>query len=137
SDIRHETVRGVFRRYAIGDERAGAPQPLLARSRAQMDAFADAMRDVVNGATARDSEGFSAAFEQGRQVASGIDHAEIVDAVHVPEGAGEHEQALLRLLLRIPDGWGRWISCPSGWFALLARAEHALADACPTFAVHQ
>lgn len=57
--------------------------------------------------------------------------------MHVPEDAGEHEQALLRLLLRIPDGWGRWISCSSGWFALLARAERDLADACPTFAAHQ
>ena len=95
------------------------------------------MRDVLNGAAARDSEGFGAAFDQGRQVASGIDHAEIIDALHVPKDAGEHEQALLRLLLRIPDGWGRWISCSSGWFALLARAEHELAEACPTFAAHQ
>jgi hypothetical protein len=136
-DIRHDTVRGVFRRYAGGDERAGAPQLLPAGSKAQMDAFADAMRDALNGTTARDSEGFGAAFEHGRQVASGIDLAEIVDAVHVPEDAGEHEEALLRLLLRIPDGWGRWISCSSGWFPLLARAERELADVCPTFAVHQ
>ena len=95
------------------------------------------MCDVLNGAAARDSEGFGAAFDQGRQVASGIDHAETIDALHVPKDAGEHEQALLRLLLRIPDGWGRWISCSSGWFALLARAEHELAEACPTFAAHQ
>jgi hypothetical protein len=42
-----------------------------------------------------------------------------------------------RLPLRIPDGWGRWISCSSGWFELLARAERELAAVCPTFAVHQ
>ena len=95
------------------------------------------MCDVLNGAVARDSEGFGAAFDQGRQVASGIELAEILDALHVPEDAGEHEEALLLLLVRIPDGWGRWISCSSGWFALLARAERELADVCPTLAVHQ
>lgn len=102
-----------------------------------MEAFADAMRDVVNGAAARDGDGFGAAFEEGRQIASGMDVQQIIDAVHVPQDAGAHKEALLRLLLRIPGGWGRWISCSSGWFALLARAERELADLCPTFAVHQ
>ena len=135
--IGDDLFREIFRRYASGDERAGGPQLLPARSQAQMGAFADAMRDVLNGAAARDSEGFGAAVAQGRQVASGIKLAEIVDSIHMPEDAGEHEQALLRLLLRIPDGWGRWLSCSSGWFALLARAERELADVCPTFAAHQ
>jgi hypothetical protein len=102
-----------------------------------MNTVADAMRDAVRGAAARDAVGFDTAFEQARQVASRIDLDEIVNAVHVPVGAGEHEEALLRLLHRIPDGWGRWISCSSGWFALLARAERDLADVCPTFSVHQ
>ena len=43
----------------------------------------------------------------------------------------------VRLLVRIPDGWGTWISCSSGWFALLARVERELAEDCPTFAAHQ
>jgi hypothetical protein len=102
-----------------------------------MDAFADAMRDAVSGAAARDSVGFVAAFDQGRQIASGMDLDEIVNSVHVPEDAGERDEALMRLLLRIPDGWGRWISCSSGWFALLAHGEGELAVVCPTFAVHQ
>lgn len=109
---------------------------LPAQAQAQMNAFADAMRDAVSGAAARDSVGFGAAFDQARQIASGIDLHEVVNAVHVPEDAGEHEEASLRLL-RIPDGCGRRISCSSGWFALLARAERELADLCPTFAVHQ
>lgn len=32
---------------------------------------------------------------------------------------------------------GRWISCSSGWFELLARAEQELAALCATFTVHQ
>jgi hypothetical protein len=137
--INEDLVREIFRRYALaadGDERVTAPT-LPPRTQAQMNAFADAMRDAFNGAAARDSVGFGAAFDQGRQVASGMDLNEIINSVHVPEDAGEHEEALLRLLLRIPDGWGRWISCSSRWFALLAREERELADACPTFAAHQ
>jgi hypothetical protein len=134
--VRDEVVREVFRRYASSEARALA-QMLPAQAKAQMNASADAMRDAVRGAAAGDSVGFGAAFDQARQVASGMDLHEIVDAVHVPDDAGEHEEALLHLLERIPDGWGRWISCSSGWFALLARAERELADVCPTFAVHQ
>jgi hypothetical protein len=138
-NVNEGVVREIFRRYALaghGHERVTA-RTLPPRSQAQMDAFADAMRDAVNGAAAHDSVGFGAAFDHGRQVASGMDLDEIINSVHVPADAGEHEEALLRLLLRIPDGWGRWISCSSGWFALLARAERELADVCPTFAVHQ
>ena len=134
-----DLVRDVFWRYAVataGNEGA-APQAPSARSQAQMNVFGDAMRDVVNGATAHDGVGFAAAFDQGRQIASGVDLDEVVNAVHVPDDAGEHGEALRRLLLRVPDGWGRWISCSSGWYALLARAECELADACPTFTAHQ
>lgn len=137
ADVRDDRVREVFRRYADRVELARAPQMLRARSRAQMDAFADSMRDAVNGAVAGDSSGFGAAFDQGRQVRSGMDLDEIINSVHVPEDAAAHKEALLRLLLRIPDGWGRWISCSSGWFALLARAERELAAVCPTFTAQQ
>jgi len=137
--VNEDVVREIFRRYSLAADRHErvTARMLPPRSKAQMDAFADAMRDVLNGAAAHDTEGFSAAFDQGRQIASGLDLREIINSVHVPEDAGEHEQALLCLLLRIPDGWGRWISCSSGWFAVLARAERELADVCPTFAVHQ
>lgn len=137
--IDESLIREIFRRYvsvADGVERAD-PQPLPALSAATMHAFVDAMRDAVSGAATSDSAGFRAAFDQARQVGSGIHLDQIVDAVHVPEDAGEHEEDLRRLLLRIPDGWGRWISCSSGWFALLARAERELANVCPTFTAHQ
>jgi hypothetical protein len=111
--IRDDVVREVFRRYASGDARAVA-QMLPAQAQAQMDAFGDAMRDAVSGAAAGDSIGFGAAFDQARQVASGMDLHEIVDAMHVPDDAGEHEQALLRLLLRIPDGAGGSAARPAG-----------------------
>ena len=95
------------------------------------------MRDVVAGATGDDPSGVRAAFDQARHLASGIDTDEMLHSLHVPDEAGEHEGALRRLLLRIPDGWGRWISCSPGWFELLARAERELAAVCQTFTVHQ
>jgi hypothetical protein len=94
------------------------------------------MRDAVSDAAARDSVGFGAVFDQAPQVASGSISTRS-STPYACRTTPEHGESLLRLLLRIPDGWGRWISCSSGWFALLARAERELADVCPTFAVHQ
>lgn len=135
--IDHDLVCQVFRRYAAGDGGTGpeAARSVAAEQHGRLEAFGDAVRDVVAGAD--DPPGFLAAFEQARQLASGIDTHEVLNSLHVPEGAGEHEDELRRLLLRIPDGWGRWISCSPGWFGLLARAERELAAVCQTFIVHQ
>jgi len=138
-NIDHDFVCELFRRYAAGDAGAvhGAARSMRAEQHARLEAFADAVRDVVAGATGDDASGFRAAFDQARHLASGIDTDEMLSSLHVPDGAGEREGALRRLLLRIPDGWGRWISCSSGWFELLARAERDLAAVCLTFTVHQ
>ncbi len=137
--IDHDFVCEVFRRYATGDRRTvrEAARSMPAEQQARFAAFADAVRDAVAGATDDDASGFRAAFEQTQHIAAGIDTAEVLNSLHVPDGAGEYEEALRRLLLRIPDGWGRWISCSPGWFELLARAERELAALCPRFAVHQ
>jgi len=137
--IDHDFVCEVFRRYAAGDGGTvrKAPRSMPAEQHARLEAFADAVRDVVAGATDDDASGFRAAFDQAQHIATGIDTDEMLNSLHVPDGAGGHEDALLRLLLRIPDGWGRWVSCSSGWFELLARAERDLAALCPTFTVHQ
>jgi hypothetical protein len=133
-----ESAREVFRRFlAGGDADKAMPPDLSLARRARMDVFADAMRDAVAAAQARDEDGIEAVFAQARQVSSRLDMAEMLDSVHPPDGAGEHEGALRRLMLRIPGGWGRWISCGPGWFELLARAAAELAELCPTFEVHQ
>lgn len=137
--IDHDVVCEVFRRYAAGDGGTvrEAPRSMPAEQHARLGAFGDAVRDVVAGATEDDASGFRAAFDQAQRIAAGIDTDEVLNSLHVPDGAGEYEDALGRLLLRIPDGWGRWISCSPGWFELLARAERELAALCPTFTVHQ
>lgn len=51
------------------------------------------------------------------------DWSAILDSMHVPKDAGEHRDALIRMLLHIPEGWGRWVGCEAGWFGLLAELD--------------
>lgn len=59
------------------------------------------------------------------------------DTVHVPEDAGEYAKDLERILLRIPDGWGRWISCDKGWYPLIIELDQKLAEIFPDYELHQ
>jgi hypothetical protein len=92
------------------------PEPDKAREEA-LDA---AVRDLFEAATEED---LVAAREAIRQLP--IERDRMLNALRVPENAGEYEAALRALLERIPDGWGRWISCGSGWHPILARLEHS------------
>jgi len=58
-------------------------------------------------------------------------------ALHVPEDAGEHAEALRGMLARIPDGWGRWISCSRGWYPLLVELDEQLRALLPNYVIHQ
>ncbi|MBB1511076.1 hypothetical protein H5399_00415 [Tessaracoccus sp. MC1627] len=58
-------------------------------------------------------------------------------ALHVPEDAGAYAEALEGLLRRIPDGWGRWISCDAGWYPLIVDLDAAMAAIWPTYVVQQ
>ena len=60
-----------------------------------------------------------------------------INLLHVPEDAGEYRMGIVELLLRIPDGWGRWISCEAGWYALITELGTKLAAVDPDFVVHQ
>ncbi len=66
-----------------------------------------------------------------------VDYQRLLDAVHVPEDAGEHAGALRGILLRIPDGWGRWISCDRGWYPLLVELDEQLHRVLPNYVLHQ
>lgn len=71
-----------------------------------------------------DTEAVEATVEQLRQI--DVDLARIRDAIHLPDDAGDYAEALTALLGRIPDGWGRWIDCDAGWYAILADLEAKL-----------
>jgi hypothetical protein len=60
-----------------------------------------------------------------------------LNVVHVPRDAGEHEAGLRLILARIPDKWGRWISCGRGWYPLIVDLDRALAEIDPYYQVLQ
>ncbi|HTW41451.1 MAG TPA: hypothetical protein VMD79_03980 [Solirubrobacteraceae bacterium] len=88
-------------------------------------------------AAAGDENGFRAAWEAMAQAARGLDHQQMLNAMHVPEDAGEHAEALAAILRRIPDGWGRWISCDRGWYALIVELDGQLSALLPSYVLHQ
>lgn len=62
---------------------------------------------------------------------------EMLNTVHIPEDAGEHADGLRRILARIPENWGRWISCAAGWYPLVIELDQKLAEISPDYELHQ
>lgn len=120
---------------------AGAhAQPLPPLEQARWNASTAALRDWSAALTKPDStdEELSAAgraWIQTHQVP--LDPAVVRDALHVPADAGEWAPALERILRRIPDGWGRWISCQAGWYPMLARLDDDISTLLPHYEIHQ
>jgi len=56
---------------------------------------------------------------------------------YLPEDAGEYADDLAEILDRIPDGWGRFISCKKGWYRILADTNRALRYLDPDYEVNQ
>lgn len=50
------------------------------------------------------------------------------DRVHVPADAGRYRDSLLTILLRMPHGWTREISCGPGWYPLVAQVNLKLCE---------
>ncbi len=119
----------------MGNGADTGPKDLSDDARARWEALKDAVGELAGAAG--DSDGFTAAFAAMRQVVQGIDTQEILNVVHVPDDAGEYTDALRRMLARIPDGWGRWISCSRGWYPILADLDQQLAALFPTYEIHQ
>src|SRR3712207_6213545 len=105
------------------------------QSQERWQAFGDNVRDLVEGAD--DEEGFKAAWAALKQVSSQLDGESFLNALHIPKDAGEYEEVLRSMLERIPDGWGRWISCSKGWYPLLVQLDSQLKEIAPTYQIHQ
>lgn len=69
-------------------------------AQARWDALKDVVGELVGAVD--DADGFAAALAAVRQIGQGIDLQEILNAVHVPDDAGEYAEALRRTLARIP-----------------------------------
>ncbi len=112
--------------------------PVLTETeKARVQALGSAYRALGEAVAAGDAttDDVLATLAQARQIE--LDPARFIDALHVPDDAGEYTEALERLLRRIPDGWGRWISCDAGWFPLVVELDAAMAEVLPTYVLHQ
>lgn len=61
----------------------------------------------------------------------------MLNTIYVPEDAGNHAEDLRKILSRIPENWGRWISCASGWYPLVIELDRKLAEIFPDYELHQ
>lgn len=66
-----------------------------------------------------------------------VDDDTRVNALQVPEDAGVHADGLRRILVRIPDGRGRWIRHESGWYPIIADCDQRLSELDANYVVHQ
>jgi hypothetical protein len=103
------------------------------RLNAQYSAISALSAQLVDGML--DDDGLAATMNQIRQLDT--DHQQVLDTLHVPEDAGPHRDALVSILMRIPEGWGRWISCDAGWYPLISRLHADLQAVDPEYVVHQ
>ncbi len=65
------------------------------------------------------------------------EHKAELDRFHIPDDAGEYADGLVAIMMRIPDGWGRWISCDRGWYPIIIDTDQRLAELDPVYVVHQ
>jgi hypothetical protein len=112
-------------------EMTEAERASLAASRA---AIGDLAHALVEGA---DPESAEAALAAARQVNTKISLDSLRDKLHIPDDAGEYEDGLRAIMMRIPDGWGRWIGCSAGWYPIVIQLDEALAEIDPEYEVHQ
>ncbi|WP_052742719.1 hypothetical protein [Mycobacterium nebraskense] len=72
-----------------------------------------------------------------RLISCDIDPETLCNTLCIPPDAGRYADALERILRRIPDGWGRWISHDAGWYPIVANLDERLAAIDPDYVVHQ
>ncbi|MCB0930160.1 MAG: hypothetical protein KDB70_20115 [Mycobacterium sp.] len=92
------------------------------------------LRDALEAGSEDEKLAAAGAFMNALQQLSPEDTR---DKLHVPEDAGPYAEGLRRVMLRIPDGWGRWISCDRGWYPIIVRLDEQLAEIDPDYELHQ
>lgn len=110
-------------------------EPLPADARMRWDAFKSAVGELA--AATDDAAGLEAAVRAVQQIMRGLDAEQYADALDVPEDAGEFADGLRGILMRVPDGWGRWVSCERGRYPLLTELDGELALLLPRYRIHQ
>ncbi len=109
--------------------------PIRELTAAEQIALRTARAALDSAITDPDPEAREAAWSQFLQV--GSVYADTRDSVHLPDDAGEYADGLRAIMQRIPEGWGRWISCGPGWYPMLVELDSVLAQLDPEYEVRQ
>lgn len=105
--------------------------------RARLAASNAAISDLAGALLSRDREGADAAFAAIQQANTKLDREALLDKIHMPRDAEGFEDGLRAIMVRIPDGWGRWISCSRGWYPIIIELDEAMAAIDPDYELHQ
>lgn len=105
--------------------------------KASLAASNAAISDLAGALLSRDREGADAAFEAARQANTKLDREALLNKFHMPKDAEGFEDGLRAIMRRIPDGWGRWVSCSRGWYPIVIQLDHDLAAIDPGYELHQ
>lgn len=105
--------------------------------KASLAASNAAISDLAGALLSGDHGDADAAFAAVHQVESHVDREALLDKLHVPDDAGDHEAGLRAIMARIPAGWGRWISCSRGWYPIVTELDQQLAAIDSAYEVHQ
>lgn len=128
--------------YTLDDVRARygtAPDPLemTPEEKARLDASNSAIGDFAGAMLAGDREGADAALAAVYQAETQVDRQALLDKIHMPKDAAGFEDELRAIMMRIPPGWGRWISCSRGWYPIVIELDRDLAAIDPDYELHQ
>lgn len=113
------------------------PEVLTETEQARYRAAGAATADLHVALDSGDADERYAAFGQLMQTLSAMDPVTTRDKLHIPDDAGPHRDALVQILRRIANNWGRWISCDRGWYPIICELDAALAAIDPQYVVHQ
>lgn len=110
-------------------------KPLEGEQKEEWDKLTAAGAAISAALRSGDSAAVDQALDRLREAK--IDSEAVLNALHIPSDAGALAGGIERILRRIPDGWGRWISCASGWYPIIVRLDQQLAELAPDYEVHQ
>lgn len=111
------------------------PRELTDSERDRLTAFESVFRSLRDAFVRGDVSAAKASMWQLQRI--DLDWDDLRNALHVPKDAGVYADGLRKILLRIPDGWGRWISVGRGWYPIVVALDEALTQLDPTYSVFQ
>lgn len=130
----YRSTRRWFAAVAQADDDLEMTEAEKASLAASHAAIGDLAHALVEGT---DPESADAALAAVRQAESQVDRQALLNKIHMPRDSEGFEDGLRAIMMRIPDGWGRWISCSRGWYPIIIQLDRTLAAIDAAYEVRQ